>query len=158
MLMKVQSKIVNPLLKKYIPNLKYQTIHSAGIDLIACIDSPITLKAGQTQLIGSGLAVFIDNPGFAGYIIPRSGLGHKHGIVLGNLVGLIDADYQGEIKISCWNRSETDFIIEPGLRLAQLVVAPVQQVSFNWVDSFEESARGSAGFGSTGQKTSVTAD
>lgn len=153
--MQVLSKIVNPLLKKYLPELKYQTSYSAGLDLIACIEKPLTIEPGQTTLIGSGLALHIDNPKFAGYIIPRSGLGHKHGIVLGNLVGLIDADYQGEIKISCWNRSEKAFTIEPGMRLAQLVIAPVQQISLNWVESFEESQRGTGGFGSTGQKTIV---
>lgn len=148
--MKVLSKVVNPLLHSYLCDLKYQTPSSAGLDLIACIDEPMTIKAGQTCLIGSGLALYIKDPGYAAYILPRSGLGHKHGVVLGNLVGLIDADYQGEIKISCWNRSEKDFTIEPGMRLAQLVVVPVQQITFDWVDSFEVSERAAGGFGSTG--------
>ena len=154
--MKVQSKIINPLLEQYIPELKYQTAQSAGMDLIACIESPIEIKPGETKLIGTGLAVFIKDSGYAGYLLPRSGLGHKHGIVLGNLVGLIDADYQGEIKISCWNRSEKTFTIEPGMRLAQLVIAPVKQISLEWVESFDETERGTGGFGSTG-KTAVTA-
>jgi dUTP pyrophosphatase len=151
--MKVLSKIVNPLLHSFISDLKYQTSSSAGLDLIACLDTPVVIKAGQTALIGSGLALYIKDPNYAGYIIPRSGLGHKHGLVLGNLVGLIDADYQGEIKISCWNRSDKDFTIEPGMRLAQLVVAPVKQITFDWVESFETSERADGGFGSTGTQS-----
>lgn len=149
--MYIQAKIINPLLNKYLSELKYQTSFSAGLDLVACLDCSLTIQPNQTLLIGTGLALFINDPRYAGYILPRSGLGHKHGIVLGNLVGLIDADYQGEIKISCWNRSQEPFVIDPGVRLAQLVVAPVQQFKFEWVDSFEASERADGGFGSTGK-------
>jgi dUTP pyrophosphatase len=147
----IQSKILNPLLEKFtLP--RYQTPMSAGLDLLACIEQPLELLPNQVTLISTGLAIFINNPNFAGMILPRSGLGHK-GIVLGNLVGLIDADYQGELKISCWNRSEQPFIIEPGLRLAQLIIVPVIQAEFQYVDSFELSTRGDGGFGSTGLST-----
>ena len=144
----VHAKILNPLLKEFaLP--KYQTAMSAGMDLLACIDAPITLQPNQVELIPSGLAIHLNHPGFAGLILPRSGLGHK-GLVLGNLVGLIDPDYQGELKISCWNRSQQPITIEPGLRLAQYLVVPIQQVQLEYVDSFESSERGSGGFGSTG--------
>ena len=153
--MQVQAKIINPLIKPYLDDLKYQTEQSAGLDLVACLEKEVHIEPGQTILIPTGLAIYLNNPGYAAYLLPRSGLGHKHGIVLGNLVGLIDADYQGEIKISCWNRSDKTFTLEPGMRLAQLVVAPVQQVQLNWVENFEESERGTGGFGSTGKKTSL---
>jgi dUTP pyrophosphatase len=146
--MNIQAKMLNPLLKTF--NLpKYQTTMSGGMDLVACIESSIELKANEVRLIPTGLAIFINNPGLAGLILPRSGLGHK-GIVLGNLVGLIDADYQGELKISCWNRSQTSFMIEPGLRLAQLMLVPIIQAELNYVDDFEETERGTGGWGSTG--------
>lgn len=154
--MDIQAKIINPLVKPYLSDLKYQTKQSAGLDLVACIEEQITIEPGQTVLVPTGLAIYLNNPGYAGYLLPRSGLGHKHGIVLGNLVGLIDADYQGEIKISCWNRSDKAYTLEPGTRLAQLVIAPVQQVQLNWVEEFEQSARGTGGFGSTGKKALVT--
>lgn len=126
---------------------------SAGIDLRACIDEPMVIRAGQTCLVGTGLAVYIANPNYAGMILPRSGLGHKHGIVLGNLVGLIDADYQGELMVSLWNRSDTDFTLNPAERMAQYVVVPVVRPSFDVVDEFsDKSKRGAGGFGSSGIK------
>ena len=130
---------------------EYQTSGSAGIDLQACIDEIITIKPGETQLIPSGIAVHINDPGLAAVLLPRSGLGHKKGLVLGNLVGLIDSDYQGEVFISCWNRGNSEIDIEPGMRLAQMVFIPVEQVNFNIVDNFEESERGAGGFGHTGE-------
>ena len=129
----------------------YATAGSAGLDLRACIDTPITLAPGQTELIPSGIAIHLADPGLAAIVLPRSGLGHKHGIVLGNLVGLIDSDYQGQIFVSTWNRGQTAFVIQPMERLAQLVVVPVVKVGFNLVDDFAESARGAGGFGSTGK-------
>ncbi len=128
----------------------YATSGSAGMDLRACIPEPATLKPGDCQLIPTGLAIYIEDPGYAALILPRSGLGHKHGIVLGNLVGLIDSDYQGELMISCWNRGETEFTIERGDRIAQLVLVPVAQMTFSIVEDFEESIRGGDGFGSSG--------
>lgn len=126
---------------------------SAGIDLRACIDAPLTIKAGSTHLVGTGLAIYIDNPDYAGMILPRSGLGHKHGIVLGNLVGLIDADYQGELMVSIWNRSDTDFVLEPAERMAQYVIVPVVRPEFEVVTEFsEQSARGAGGFGHSGRQ------
>lgn len=130
----------------------YATAASAGLDLRACIDSPITLAPGQTELIPTGLAIYIANPGYAGMILPRSGLGHKHGIVLGNLVGLIDADYQGPLMVSTWNRGHSAFVLNPMERLAQLVIVPVQQVTFHVVSEFSETDRGAGGFGSTGTR------
>ena len=121
------------------------------MDLRACIDEPITLRAGDSSLVPTGLAIHLGDPGLAAIIIPRSGLGHKHGIVLGNLVGLIDSDYQGQLMVSCWNRGREPFVINPLERIAQLVVVPVVQVELNLVESFEESARGAGGFGSTGK-------
>ena len=129
----------------------YATGGSAGMDLRACIDEPITLRAGEASLVPTGLAIHLGDPGLAAIIIPRSGLGHKHGIVLGNLVGLIDSDYQGQLMVSCWNRGREPFVINPLERIAQLVVVPVVQVELNVVKSFEESARGAGGFGSTGK-------
>ena len=129
----------------------YATNGSAGLDLRAAIDDAITLRAGDTALIPTGLAIHLDDPGLAAIIIPRSGLGHKHGIVLGNGVGLIDSDYQGQVFVSCWNRGKETFVVNPLERIAQLVVVPVVQVDLNIVESFEESTRGAGGFGSTGK-------
>jgi dUTP pyrophosphatase len=129
----------------------YATPGSAGLDLRACIDAPLELSPGQTRLIPTGIAIHVADPGLAALILPRSGLGHKHGIVLGNLVGLIDSDYQGQLMVSCWNRSQAPFTVEPLERIAQLVIVPVVQAAFNVVDEFGASDRGSGGFGSTGQ-------
>jgi len=129
----------------------YQTDGSAGIDLIACNNETIDLAPGETELIPSGIAIHINDPNLAAVILPRSGLGHKHGLVLGNLVGLIDSDYQGQIFISCWNRGNNSILIEPGLRLAQMVFVPVEQVEFKIVEEFDISQRGESGFGHTGQ-------
>lgn len=129
----------------------YQTTGSAGIDLLACVDESITIEPGQTELIPSGIAVYIRDPSLAAVLLPRSGLGHKKGLVLGNLVGLIDSDYQGQVFISCWNRGKESCLIEPGMRLAQMVFLPVEQVNFNLVESFDESDRGEGGFGHTGE-------
>ena len=129
----------------------YQTTGSAGIDLLACIEEPLTIEPGQTELIPSGIAVYIRDPSLAAVLLPRSGLGHKKGLVLGNLVGLIDSDYQGQVFISCWNRGKEKCLIEPGMRLAQMVFLPVEQVNFNLVSSFDESDRGEGGFGHTGE-------
>jgi len=129
----------------------YATPGSAGLDLRACLDAALTLEPGQTTLIPTGLAIHIGDPGLAALILPRSGLGHKHGIVLGNLVGLIDSDYQGQLMVSCWNRGQTAFVIQPFERIAQLVIVPVVQATFRRVDSFDASARGAGGFGSTGK-------
>ncbi|MDD5297837.1 MAG: dUTP diphosphatase [Rhodocyclaceae bacterium] len=128
----------------------YATAGAAGLDLRACIPAPLTILPGETHLVPAGIAIHLADPGLAAMILPRSGLGHKHGIVLGNLVGLIDSDYQGQIFVSTWNRGNTPFTLNPLDRLAQLVVVPVLQVAFNVVDSFEESGRGAGGFGSTG--------
>jgi dUTP pyrophosphatase len=130
---------------------KYATPGSAGLDLRACIEAPLTIAPGETHLIPTGIAIHLADPGLAAMILPRSGLGHKHGIVLGNLVGLIDSDYQGEIFVSTWNRGQQAFTLNPLERLAQLVVVPVVQVTFNVVDAFAESHRGAGGFGSTGK-------
>lgn len=149
----VQVKILNPKIGSHpdFPMPTRATDGSAGIDLRACIDEPIAIKAGETQLIGTGLAIYIADPNYAGLILPRSGLGHKHGIVLGNLVGLIDADYQGELMVSVWNRSDTDFILQPAERMAQYMVVPVMRPSFDVVDEFSDtSARGAGGFGHSG--------
>ena len=129
----------------------YQTSGSAGIDLLACLDEPMMIQPGDTELIPSGIAVYIRDPSLAAVLLPRSGLGHKKGLVLGNLVGLIDSDYQGQVFISCWNRGKESCVIEPGMRLAQMVFLPIQQVNFNLVESFEESDRGEGGFGHTGE-------
>ncbi len=151
----VQIKILNPKIGQdpAFPLTTRETEGSAGIDLRACIDTPITIKAGQTQLIGTGLAIYIADPNYAGLILPRSGLGHKHGIVLGNLVGLIDADYQGELMVSIWNRSDSDFVLTPAERMAQYVVVPVARPTFELVHEFSElSARGAGGFGHSGRQ------
>lgn len=129
----------------------YETLGSAGLDLRACIDQAITLQPGATDLLPTGLAIYLEDSNYAAMILPRSGLGHKHGIVLGNLIGLIDSDYQGELMISCWNRSDTAFEIQPFDRIAQLVIVPVLQADFDWVDEFVASDRGDKGFGSTGR-------
>ena len=151
----VQVKLLNPKIGQD-PNFPLPTRAtdgSAGIDLRACIDEPITIKAGETKLIGTGLSIYIADPNYAGIILPRSGLGHKHGIVLGNLVGLIDADYQGELMVSVWNRSINDFVLHPAERMAQYMVVPVVRPSFEIVDEFSEvSERGAGGFGSSGRQ------
>ncbi len=128
----------------------YATPGSAGLDLRACIDAPLVLAPGQASLIATGLSIHIADPGLAAIILPRSGLGHKHGIVLGNLVGLIDSDYQGPLMVSCWNRGDATYTVQPLERIAQLVIVPVVQATFQRVDSFEATERGSGGFGSTG--------
>lgn len=141
--------ILDQRIKDQLP--AYATPGSAGLDLRACIDQPIELKPGQTELIPTGMAIHIADNAYAAMILPRSGLGHKHGIVLGNLVGLIDSDYQGQLFVSCWNRSQTSFTVNPLERIAQLVIVPVQRVDFNIVESFGTSERGAGGFGSTGK-------
>jgi len=148
----IQLKIVNDKIGKDIPLPTYATEGSAGLDLRACLDEAIILKPGDTKLIPTGLSIYIQDPGLAATILPRSGLGHKHGIVLGNLVGLIDSDYQGELMVSCWNRGQTEFTVEAGERIAQLVLLPVVQAEFDIVTEFVTSDRGTGGFGSTGTK------
>ena len=140
---KLDVKIVDPRMRDQLPH--YATAGSAGLDLRACIDDPITLAPGQTELVPTGIAIHLDDPGLTAMILPRSGLGHKHGIVLGNLVGLIDSDYQGQIFVSTWNRGKAPFVINPLERLAQLIVVPVVQVELNVVEDFTQSARGSGG-------------
>lgn len=147
--MKIDVKILDARLRNQLP--QYATRGAAGLDLRACIDAPLTLEPGQCELIPAGIAIHIGDPGYAAVILPRSGLGHKHGIVLGNLVGLIDSDYQGQLFVSTWNRGHAPFAINPLERLAQLVVIPVVQVAFNVVDEFGASERGAGGFGSTGK-------
>jgi dUTP pyrophosphatase len=142
-------KILDPRLQDSLPH--YATAGAAGLDLRACIDRPIELKPGATELIPSGIAIHLTDPGLAAMVLPRSGLGHKHGIVLGNLVGLIDSDYQGQIFVSLWNRGGSVFTLNPMERIAQLVVVPVMQVKLNVVDDFAASERGAGGFGSTGK-------
>lgn len=149
--MKIKLKILDKRLGKEFPLPQYATPGSGGMDLRACIDVPLQLNPGETKLIPTGMAIHINDTQFAAYILPRSGLGHNHGIVLGNLVGLIDSDYQGEIKVSCWNRSDKDFTIQPGDRIAQMVIAPVLQVQFDLVEDFAESDRGAGGFGHSGK-------
>ena len=147
--MKLDLKILDARRREQLP--AYATTGSAGLDLRACLDEPLTLEPGQTALVPTGLAIHVGDPGYAALILPRSGLGHKHGIVLGNLVGLIDSDYQGQLMISTWNRGQTTFTLNPMERLAQLVIVPVVQAEFNIVDDFEQSDRGAGGFGSTGK-------
>ena len=149
---KLQVKVLNPKINKEIALPKYSTAGSAGLDLRACLDESLSLNPGVTELIPTGLAIYIGDPDYAAVIMPRSGLGHKHGIVLGNLVGLIDSDYQGELMISAWNRSNTSFIIEPGKRIAQLVVIRVKQIEFSLVEEFTGTDRGTGGFGSSGSE------
>jgi dUTP pyrophosphatase len=143
-------KILDPRVGRDFPLPEHATDGSAGVDLRACLDADLTLEPGQTELIPTGIAIHIEDPALAAMILPRSGLGHKHGIVLGNLVGLIDSDYQGQLFVSCWNRGSEAFVLEPGLRLAQLVIVPVVQVDFNVVEEFDTSQRGEGGFGHTG--------
>lgn len=149
---KLQLRILDPRLGNEIPLPRYSTEGSAGMDLRACLDEDLVLKPGETQLLPTGIAIHIEDPGLAAFILPRSGLGHKHGIVLGNLVGLIDSDYQGEILVSCWNRGNIEYRIEPGERIAQLVLIPVVQAELLVVDEFEVTDRGSDGFGSSGSR------
>jgi dUTP pyrophosphatase len=147
---KIAVKILDPRMRDQMP--AYATTGSAGLDLRACLKEPITIEPGSTHLVPTGLAIHIADPAYAAMILPRSGLGHKHGIVLGNLVGLIDSDYQGELMVSTWNRGSTSFVLNPMERLAQLIIVPVMQVAFDIVDNFESSERGEGGFGSTGKK------
>ena len=148
---KIQLKILDQRIGRELPLPAYATDGSAGLDLRALLDAPLTLAPGETKLIRTGLAIYIGDPGLAAVILPRSGLGHKHGIVLGNLVGLIDSDYQGELMVSCWNRGQSTFTMEPGERLAQLVFVPVVRAEFDLVTDFEASNRGEGGFGHTGR-------
>lgn len=147
----VKLRILDPRLGSDFPLPDYATDGSAGLDLRACLQAPLTLEPGATALVPSGIAVHIGDPRYAAVVLPRSGLGHRHGIVLGNLVGLIDSDYQGEILISCWNRGQASFTLEPGERLAQLVFLPVARPAFEQVSAFEDSARGDGGFGHSGR-------
>jgi len=146
----LQARILDPRLGQQWPLPSYATVGSAGLDLRAMLDASLTLEPGQTSLLPTGMAIHIADPGLAAMILPRSGLGHKHGIVLGNLVGLIDSDYQGELMVSCWNRGQQPFTIEPGERIAQLVLVPVVQASLEIVSEFGDSQRGAGGFGHTG--------
>lgn len=146
----IEYKILDPRIGNEFPLPAYATSGSAGMDLRACLDEPLTLQSGETQLIPTGMAIHIADPSLAAVILPRSGLGHKHGIVLGNLVGLIDSDYQGQLFISCWNRSQSEFIITAGERIAQLVFVPVVQATLQQVDNFDQSKRGDGGFGHSG--------
>lgn len=146
----IDVKILDPRMKEQMP--AYATPGSAGLDLRACIDEAITIEPGQTILVPTGLAIHVGDPGYAAMILPRSGMGHKNGIVLGNLVGLIDSDYQGQLMVSTWNRSQAAFTLNPMERLAQLIIVPVLQVGFNVVDDFDASERGAGGFGSTGKQ------
>ena len=148
--MKIDVKVLDPRVAAQMPS--YATPGSAGLDLRACLDSPLTLQPNAWQLVPTGLAIWLKDPGFAALILPRSGLGHKHGIVLGNLVGLIDSDYQGQLMVSAWNRSDVSFTIEPMERLAQLVIVPVVQAAFNVVSDFPATQRGQGGYGSTGKQ------
>ena len=149
---KIQLKILNPLIGDKFPLPQYATEGSAGLDLRACIDASVVIKPGETHLIDTGISIYVKDTGLAATILPRSGLGHKHGIVLGNLVGLIDSDYQGPLMISCWNRGDTTYTVEPGERIAQLVIVPVVQAQFEVVEEFEQTERGDGGFGSTGKQ------
>lgn len=146
----IDVKILDPRMKDQMP--AYATPGSAGLDLRACIDEAITIEPGQTILVPTGLAIHVGDPGYAAMILPRSGMGHKNGIVLGNLVGLIDSDYQGQLMVSTWNRSQAAFTLSPMERLAQLIIVPVLQVGFNVVEDFDASERGAGGFGSTGKQ------
>jgi dUTP pyrophosphatase len=148
--MKLEIKVLDTRMREHLP--AYATAGSAGLDLRACLDAPLALAPGQASLVPTGLAIHLGDPGFAAMILPRSGLGHKHGIVLGNLVGLIDSDYQGQLMVSCWNRGQTAFTIEPMERIAQMVIVPVVQAKFEIVEEFAASERGAGGFGSTGSR------
>ena len=147
----IKLKILDPRLGRDFPLPEYATTGSAGLDLRACLDGPLVLEPGQTELLPTGLAIHIDDPGLAAVLLPRSGLGHKHGIVLGNLVGLIDSDYQGQVFVSAWNRSAQAFTIQPGERVAQMVILPVVRARFEVVDDFSASTRGAGGFGHSGR-------
>ena len=148
---KLQVKLLDQRIGTEYPLPHYATAGSAGLDLRACLDKSLTLEPGQTELLPTGIAIHIEDPGLCAMILPRSGLGHKHGIVLGNLVGLIDSDYQGQLMVSCWNRGETPFTVTPGERIAQLVLVPVIQAEFEVVEAFSDSDRGEGGFGSSGR-------
>ncbi|MGB1497668.1 dUTP diphosphatase [Alloalcanivorax venustensis] len=150
--MQLQYRLLDARLGDQFPLPAYATDGSAGLDLRAMVEAPLTLNPGDTELLPTGLAIHIGDAGYAGMILPRSGLGHKHGIVLGNLVGLIDSDYQGQLMVSCWNRGNSAFTIEPGERIAQLVIVPVMQVALTQVDEFDDSARGEGGFGHSGRQ------
>lgn len=147
----LQVKILDPRLGGEFPLPEYATPGSAGLDLRACLDADLELQPGQTELLPTGMAIHIEDPGLCAMILPRSGLGHKHGVVLGNLVGLIDSDYQGQLMVSCWNRGQTTFTVTPGERIAQLVLVPVVQAEFQIVNEFGDSERGEGGFGSSGR-------
>lgn len=147
----IQLKILDPRLDEEFALPDYATPGSAGVDLRACVEDPVTLEPGHTELIPTGMAIHIADPALAAIILPRSGLGHKHGIVLGNLVGLIDSDYQGQVFVSCWNRGNESFVINPGDRIAQMVIVPIVQANFEVVQEFDSSERGAGGFGHTGQ-------
>lgn len=148
----IELKILDPRIGNEFPLPAYATPGSAGLDLRACLDAPLTLAPGETQLLPTGMAIYIKDPSLCATILPRSGLGHKHGIVLGNLVGLIDSDYQGQLMVSCWNRGSEPFTMQPGERIAQLVLLPVVQAQFTLVDEFDQSLRGEDGFGSSGRQ------
>ena len=148
---KIELKILDTRIGTKYPLPRYSTAGAAGLDLVACLDEPLTLKPGDTHLIPTGIAIHIGDAALAAVLLPRSGLGHKHGIVLGNLVGLIDSDYQGQVMVSCWNRGQAAFTIEPGERIAQMVVVPVVQAEFEVVEAFSASDRGAGGFGSSGR-------
>ncbi|MCE3284194.1 MAG: deoxyuridine 5-triphosphate nucleotidohydrolase [Steroidobacteraceae bacterium] len=149
---RLQVKVLDARIGREYPLPHYATPGSAGLDLRACLDAPVTLEPGQTRLVPTGIAIHLEDPGLAAVLLPRSGLGHKHGIVLGNLVGLIDSDYQGQVMVSCWNRGQSAFTVEPGERIAQMVIVPVVQVEFDVVEDFTESDRGAGVFGSSGRK------
>ncbi len=148
---KLLIRVLDPRIGREIPLPGYATDGSAGLDLHACLDAPLTLEPGQTQLVPTGFAIHLEDPGLAAILLPRSGLGHRHGIVLGNLVGLVDSDYQGQVMVSVWNRGSHPFIVSPGERIAQMIVVPVVQVELEVVSEFRESERGAAGFGSSGR-------
>jgi dUTP pyrophosphatase len=148
---RLQVRVLDPRIGREFPLPQYATTGSAGVDLRACVDAPLELHPGETSLIPSGIAIHLSDPNLAAIVLPRSGLGHKHGIVLGNLVGLIDSDYQGQVFVSCWNRGQSSFTIQPGERIAQLVVVPIVQVEFEVVEDFVASQRGGGGFGSSGR-------
>jgi deoxyuridine 5'-triphosphate nucleotidohydrolase len=148
----IKLKVLDPRLGREFPLPAYATAGSAGLDLRACLDAPLVLEPGCTELVPTGLAIHIDDPGLAAVLLPRSGLGHKHGIVLGNLVGLIDSDYQGQVLVSAWNRGAQAFTIEPGERIAQMVIVPVVRARFEVVEDFAASARGAGGFGHSGRQ------
>jgi dUTP pyrophosphatase len=144
-------RILDARIGRDFPLPQYATAGSAGLDLRACLDAPVTLEPGRAELLPTGLAIYVEDPGLAAVILPRSGLGHKHGIVLGNLVGLIDSDYQGQLMVSCWNRGREPYTVQPGERIAQLILVPVVQVELDVVEDFAASSRGAGGFGSSGR-------